>query len=266
MSRKNRGVHGAGGGHAGSSGERWLLTYADLITLLVAFFIVMFAASRADLEKFQAVSVSLKKAFNPGAFDAAGVGSGILNAGSTGGDLVVALTELPPREQDFLRISAVMATFADQNGLGDLIGVNTSNEGIVISLSGMLLFDSGSAALRPEAARSLATIADILRPMVNKIRVEGHTDVIPPSNPAFATNWELSTARGIAVLRQLADEGRVPADRLSVAGYGEFKPIADSDTRQGRAVNRRVDIAIIYTSLDDNNPFVEPTPGPLAKR
>jgi chemotaxis protein MotB len=259
MSRRERGGHG-GGGHGGGGGERWLLTYADLITLLVAFFIVMFAASRADLDKFQAISVSLKKAFNPGAFDAGGIGSGFLDSGSTGGELLVPFTDLPPQQQDFLKISAAMTSFADDNGLAELIGVNTSNEGIVISLSGMLLFDSGSAYLRPEAARALLTIAEILRPMANKVRVEGHTDVIPPSDPAFPTNWELSSARAIAVLRQLADEGRVPADRLSMVGYGEFKPIADSDTRQGRAVNRRVDIAIIYTSLDDTNPFKEPTP------
>jgi chemotaxis protein MotB len=253
MARKRH----AAGGHSGG-GERWLLTYADLITLLVAFFIVMFAGSRADLAKFSALSVSLKQAFSPGVFVESG-SAGVLSAGGAGGDMVVAYAELPPQQQDFLKISERLDTFAAQNEMGQQIDVSTSMEGIIISMSGVLLFDSGSSILRPESNKALQTIADLVRPLSNQIRVEGHTDAIPPADPSFASNWELSTARALSVLRFLTDKGAIPAARMAVAGYGEFRPIADNDTRQGRALNRRVDIAIIYTAVGDGAvPFATP--------
>ncbi len=249
----------AAASHGGSS-ERWLLTYADLITLLVAFFIVMFAGSRSDLAKFQALSVSLKNAFSPGAFGEGG-NAGVLSAGGKGGDAVVSFADLPPQQQDFLNISESLDTFAAQNDMGQQIDVSTSTEGIIISMSGVLLFDSGSSVLRAEASKALQTISDLIRPLPNKIRVEGHTDAIPPANPAFPTNWELSTSRAVSVLRFLTEKGAIPASRMVVAGYGEYQPLADNDTRQGRALNRRVDIAIIYTAIGDGAiPFETPAP------
>ena len=218
----------------------------------------MFAGSRADLAKFSALSVSLKQAFSPGAFGE----RAMLAYSRLAARVATRWSRMPncrPSRQDFLKISETLDTFAAQNAMGQQIDVSTSTEGIVISMSGVLLFDSGSSVLRPESSKALQTISDLVRPMSNRIRVEGHTDAIPPADPAFSSNWELSTARAVSVLRFLTDKGAIPASRLAVAGYGEFQPLADNDTRQGRALNRRVDIAIIYSAIGDGAvPFATP--------
>ena len=229
---------------AHESSERWLITYADMITLLMVFFIVMYSMANTDLKKFAQVAESMQIAFHM-----YGVGAGqggILEKQKKQGDGSSILKNLPPMQRDYVSVSADLSAFAVQAGLEGQINVNTNVEGIIISLSDALAFESGSADLRPEATETLHKIAQVLLTTENRIRVEGHTDNLVTNNPLYPTNWELSAMRAVTIVRYLIEhEGIAPA-RLAAAGYAEFKPVAGNDNRSNRALNRRADIVIIY--------------------
>ncbi|HEY8490792.1 MAG TPA: OmpA family protein [Dehalococcoidia bacterium] len=219
--------------------ERWLLTYADLITLLLAFFVVLYSASTQDLKKFEALAQSLRQAFNSGVVVPTGSDS-VLDGG-------VGLNDLGfPQAQDLAAISTELAGFAAQHGLEDKIAVRAEPGSITISLTDNLLFAPASADLSPGSELVLREVAGIVRGLPNQVRVEGHTDNVPLNTGEYASNWELSMARATAVLRYLVDVEGISPTRLYGAGYGEFRPIADNDTPEGRAQNRRADIVIIY--------------------
>ena len=134
------------------------------------------------------------------------------------------------------------------------VDVGASREGIVISLAGNLLFDSGKSDLKPRGMTLLDTLAERLRTMPNEIRVEGHTDNIPIATPLYPSNWELSSARATTVARYLAEHDEIAASRLSAAGFGEFHPVAPNDTREGRARNRRVDLVVLFPQTPARQP------------
>lgn len=221
--------------------ERWLLTYADLITLLLVFFIVLYAGSQEDSKKFAVLAQGLRSAFNNVASEGGGgnsavfTGSGSSNAGGS-------LQEI----QDFDSITAVLNRVAQERGIADRISLRMEPDKIVIGLTSDLLFASGSGQLRPSAGPVLDAVAEALRGRPNEIRVEGHTDAIPINTAEFNSNWELSAARATAVLRRLVEEGRLPAAQVFAAGYGETRPKADNSTADGRAANRRAEIVVLY--------------------
>lgn len=229
-----------GGGHNNS--ERWLLTYADLITLLMMLFVIMYAISTVDVKKAVILGESLTKAFSPGIF----LGDAKTGLAQGGGDPAHPFITNTQR-QDFGVLNEALTRLVREEGLEGSISINTTREGTVITLSGSLLFPSGRAEIRPEAQRVLDQIADLIRPLPNKVRVEGHTDDLPPAAALFASNWELAAARALAVLRYFAGPGRVAPERLSAASYGQFKPVAPNDTVAGRAQNRRAEIVLLYT-------------------
>ncbi len=237
VSRRKKRV--AAEGHGGS--ERWLITYADLLTLLFAFFIVLFAISNADLEKFKAFSGSLNSAFGGG-------GSGVLQGGGEvlegGGSLLPAAAAL--QASDLAAITESINDFAAENGLEGRLGVRSEQQEIVISLSDNMLFDPASARLREESLAALNHVAGLLRDLSNDVRVEGHTDSIPLDTDAYASNWELSSARATEVLRYLTEQAGIDPKRLHAAAYADTRPIADNATPDGRAKNRRADIVIVY--------------------
>jgi|DewCreStandDraft_2_1066082.scaffolds.fasta_scaffold00162_6 chemotaxis protein MotB len=239
------GGHGSGqSGHGGAGTERYLITYADLITLLMVFFIIMFAMSRADGAKFATLSEALERAFNIGVFGAIstspGRGRGVL--------LPQDFSGIPQQVigEDYNRLRTQLIQVAEGLSAPGAITVTPSREGIIISLSGNLLFDSGRADLRPEGIEVLKVLGEELRKMPNDVRVEGHTDNVPIHTALYASNWELSVARAVAVTRYLSEVVGVAPSRLSAVGYGEFRPVADNSTREGRARNRRADIVILY--------------------
>jgi chemotaxis protein MotB len=129
-------------------------------------------------------------------------------------------------------------------------------------LSGSFLFQSGRAELQPDALPLLDAVANQLRTGSNPVRVEGHTDTIPPDSERYPTNWELSTARAVSVTRYLAESGHLPAGRLSAEGFGEFHPLVDNDTREHRSLNRRVEIHILAASQDGDASVDQVTPQP----
>jgi chemotaxis protein MotB len=129
------------------------------------------------------------------------------------------------------------------------VQVGAARDGVIISLSGNVLFDSGRADLKPAGLAMLNILADRVRDMPNDLRIEGHTDDIPIETSIFPSNWELSAARAVSVARYLSDHGRIKPERLTAAGYGQFRPAAPNTTREGRARNRRVDIVIVFGSM-----------------
>ncbi len=219
--------------------ERWLITYADLITLLLIFFVVMYSISRADLAKFQQVATSLRAAFNLDVFTAPAPSQSMVTP-----------LEQDPRFNAYLSVRAQVGGLFTRLGLDrEDVEVELTSEGIVIHLSDAVLFPPGQAELRPEAQRVLDGIAAIVESLPNHIRIEGHTDNTPPPPGPYPDNWELSAMRAVNTVRYLTTVAGLPPERLSAAGYGEFRPRAPNDTVEGRRKNRRVDIVIVQPAI-----------------
>jgi chemotaxis protein MotB len=221
--------------------ERWLITYADLITLLLVFFIVLYAGSQDDSKKFAVLAFGLRSAFHNVADNGAGGnspvfdGTGSSNAGGPAQEL-----------SDFNALSAIIEQYALQAGVGSQVNLRRETDRIVIGLTGDLLFTSGRAQLNPAAGPILDVVAGSIKNLPNQVRVEGHTDSVPAGGAEFASNWELSSARATAVLRYLVDSDHLPGDRLYAAGYADTRPRADNATPAGRAQNRRAEIVVLY--------------------
>lgn len=217
--------------------ERWLISYADFITLLFAFFVVMFAVSQVDSNKMGRFTESFSKAVGIEVFPESGKG---LLPSSTEGMMG------PPGsdpssvggEADRLKAALLKA----RKGSPELQVMDLQGE-IVLRLPVSFAFESGDCALKQAAEPVLKNIAQVVKDRPVDVRVEGHTDDRPIQTPRFHSNWELSTCRATAVVLELA-RGNVDATRLSASGYGEFHPIASNDTPAGRAQNRRVDIVV----------------------
>jgi chemotaxis protein MotB len=263
--RKRRGGAG-GGGHEGPD-ERWLLTYADMITLLMALFIVMFAISNVNKAKLEALSTSLKASVPGAVVDG---GQSILQNGGNPKGQETAKVEPPipaiqpmiqkefekqqqkqagtPEQEDeqFKKVKADLDAYAEQNGLKDKLETEITRRGLVIRiLTDGVLFDSGQAKIKPRALPVIKKIAGLLQVDRNHpINVEGHTDNVPISSSRYPTNWELSTARASSVVRLLIKDG-APAGRLGAVGYAQLHPIATNDTADGRSHNRRVEIVLL---------------------
>jgi len=227
--------------------ERWLLTYSDLITLLLAFFIVMYGMSSADAKKFAKLAESMKKAFNVGVLEGSPSNS-IIDQSSQ----FSVSNEEGSNEQASLVSNELEELFNEmgwvfkQENLADKVSIEVRPEGIAISISGNLLFTSGRAELRPESVRLLSSIGKAIARLPNPVRVEGHTDDLPPSGSEFTTNWELSGARAVAVVRYFAEIEKIQPNRLSAVAYSQYRPVANNDSPQGRARNRRSEILIMY--------------------
>ena len=221
--------------------ERWLLTYADLITLLLAFFVVLYSISRIDAGKFNRVTDALTTAFRaqPGA---AGLSKDIssellINKQLKRGNLGVLKNQIDKISQ--------------QIDLGTQLKAELQPRGLVIRISESAIFDLGKAELKPQAKKILDLISIQLLKIPNHVRVEGHTDNLPINNDRFKSNWELSTSRATECLRYLIEKHGFPPDRIAALGYAEFRPIAPNTTAEGRAKNRRVDIVVL--NLEDSH-------------
>lgn len=213
--------------------DRWLITYADLITLLLIFFIVMYSMSMVDAKKFEQVAASLMSALS-------GRGPEILDY--PGPSIIEGMSG---EQLQMETIREQLQEYIDQNNLGANIQLYQQERGLVISLSDTVLFESGRAELTPQAQDIMRKVGVSLAPISNYIRIEGHTDNLPINNAQFPSNWELSAMRATNVLRFLVREADLNPARLSESGYGEYRPIADNNSEAGRALNRRVDIVIM---------------------
>ncbi|MHB9144823.1 MAG: OmpA family protein [Symbiobacteriia bacterium] len=214
---------------------RWLLTYADLITLMMVFFVIMYAMSKVDQQKFATLAGSLSSAFNQAA------GGSLLPMPGAGAGFGGMADSLEQAGQD---IAAEVKDLVDSGQ----VRVMENERGIIISMEGTVLFDTGSATVRGESKQVLQVVAKAIKGLSNYVQVEGYTDDRPINSAAFPTNWELSTRRASNVVRYFTEEQGLPAERFAAAGYGEFRPLYDNTTEAGRAKNRRVDIIILRTA------------------
>ena len=231
--------------------ERWLVSYADFITLLFAFFVVMFAASHTDKKKAKAVSDAVREALETGELRSvvAGLVGRPVNkfaAGARVPNLPDAhrpspgevAPELGPSLQ-FLEHALAAELAAGQ------VQLKMEPRGLVISLREAAFFPSGGDTIRPSSYASLEKITVALRRIPNALRLEGHTDAVPIHTSRFRSNWELSAARSISMLELLAGRFGLPRERFAVVGYAETAPVDSNDTADGRARNRRVDVVIL---------------------
>ncbi len=223
--------------------ERWLITYADLITLLLGLFVVLYSMSQIDLNKYQQWISAFSQLFGGGGVLSSGKGILVTPIPPKSSLDAIANSSKPSSQQNLeAQLNAVLSSSIQSKK----IIITTSTEGLTIHLLERLLFESGSADLKPEAKAVLDTLAEILKFLPNKIRVEGHTDNRPINTVRFPSNWHLSVARALNTAYYLMGKG-VPPEKISIVGHSEYKPIAPNDTEENRAKNRRVDIVVIST-------------------
>ncbi|WP_333653741.1 OmpA family protein [Dissulfurispira sp.] len=198
------------------SHERWLISYADFITLMFTFFAALYALSSMDKAKVESFSGSLKQAFK-------------------------VIDEPIPLYEERTR-TLVQDISKNIKGI-EGISVKTDPRGVVVTFSDAVLFASGSADIKPETFDVLDKLSKVINEVAGRITIEGHTDNVPISGGKYVSNWELSTARAASILHFLITKG-VDPNRFSIAGYGEYRPLTSNETEDGRAKNRRVELVI----------------------
>jgi len=263
--------------HAHANHERWLVSYADFITLLFAFFVVLYASSQVDNKRVAQVSAAIQ-----GAFQELGVFTG-----SEPGP-VLRQESAPPSGKSVEDVpaleriaSAAQSPAGTGHGYGpdieklrrDLeqalgeeikkheIQMRVTPEGLVVSLREIGFFNSGDATLLSDGQATLTRIARVLNEKGFQIRVEGHTDNVPIHTSHFKSNWELSTARATEVVSLLIEQHGFDPGQISAAGYSQYRPIAANDTEEGRKINRRVDLVIVSRNLRAAAPRGDLQPG-----
>lgn len=209
----------------------WMDTYADTITLLLTFFILLYSISAVDSKKLKELSESLKHSLT----------------GNTNIEEVKDITDLKFETGNtaYEDLSQKLDNIIKGNGLSDVIKIREEDRGIVLQLDESILFDPGKADLKDNSREVLETITTIVNNTDNDVLVEGNTDNIPMNNEVFQSNWELSTARAVSVVRYFVENQSLKPTRFAVKGYGEYKPLVDNSKPENRATNRRVDILVV---------------------
>jgi chemotaxis protein MotB len=238
-----------------ASHDRWLISYADFITLLFAFFVVMFATSQVDKVKAQQVSDSVKKALAGekipaiiwsvlgGTISDTGKGNAMLRG--PGGAQKVTEEKKDQKLAELIPSLKILTEELKSEIAAGRIQVRMQPRGLVVSFMQAALFPSGEDVISTGAYDGLEKVARAVRQLPNPMRLEGHTDSVPIRTPRFRSNWALSAARSIALLEILSTRFGVPGERMSIAGYSDTAPIASNETEEGRSLNRRVDIVIL---------------------
>ncbi|MGA2967359.1 MAG: flagellar motor protein MotB [Terriglobales bacterium] len=258
--------------------DRWLVSYADFITLLFAFFVVLYASSQVDKRKVGKLALAIQVAFQEmGVFQASttevpidaskpmpfAIAQAIENSERTAnlGRIVSSPTGAPGtavENGDLVQLRAELETTLAMEIKRQEIAMRSDPDGLVISLREVGFFESGSAQMKTESQAAFDRIANILRERDYRLRIEGHTDNAPIHNSRFPSNWELSISRATEIVRLLIVRDGFTPDRLSAAGFAEFHPVATNLTSDGRGMNRRVDIIVL------GHAAAEATPGQAA--
>ena len=247
-----------------SSRDRWLITYADLITLLLIFFVMMFAMSSLDESKYEGMTQSLHHTFKSGdsIFEQ---GSGLTgtadkythkNPDSTTSPVTdaeqksqtLSKRELAFRaqEEELQGLISVISNYVSDNDLQDQIFVADNPQGISITLSDQFVFDTGKADLKQVSTPTLSKLASLFKNINTIVSIEGHTDNLPIKySSQYQDNWELSGARGLSILRFFLEQEKLPADKFQYAGYADTRPVGDNATEIGRQSNRRVELIVL---------------------
>jgi chemotaxis protein MotB len=260
--------------------ERWLISYADFITLMFAFFVVMFASSQTDKTKVEQISSAVKEALEHGGVptvvheimggtvDDKGRGNAMMKGPGGSQKMIPNKTEIPESK---VAVTDLMPSMVYLNKIlaaeikAGKVEVRLDARGLVVSLRQAAFFPSGGDEIALSGMPSIEKIAKIVQELPNPVRLEGHTDSIPIHTQRFPSNWELSTARSIAMLQVFTGKYRIPDDRFAVAGYAETKPIDTNESDEGRMHNRRVDIVILNQPVVIKQAAVEPGQGKSAR-
>ena len=221
--------------------ERWLVSYADFITLLFAFFVVMYSISSVNEGKFRTVSDSIKAALNP-----------IVSPATTAVPFTIGqnkAVKVDPtienvKEPAVRRLRQIMRALKNETQLEIIQLKELTNGDIVLTLPDTVLFRSGESALRPEARPFVQAISEVLIELDRHVRVEGHTDNVPITTVQFPSNWELSATRAVTVVRAFSEQYSVPTDHLAAVGHADSRSLTDNLTPEHRAKNRRVEIVV----------------------
>lgn len=277
-----------------SNHERWLVSYADFITLLFAFFVVLYSSAQVDQRKVGKLAVAIQTAFQQmGVFDPSSPTPNALNEPP---ELLMVPAEKDAQLKALERISKQARETSSsqasdrqasygQTSATDMaqmrkelntslaeeikahtVAVTPTKEGIVVSLRELGFFDSGSIALHPSAMQTLERFVKVVGPMGARVRIEGHTDNIPIHNGRFDSNWELSTSRATEIIKLFISRYGMAPERLSASGYGEYYPVASNATAEGRALNRRVDLVILNSDANSSLPLPQITSGVSAEQ
>lgn len=249
---------------------KWLVTYSDMVTLVLVFFILLFSMSQIDITKFETITRSFQSRavldFLPSAVPSEDItaddveGQGGDDLGSTddgdGGDdddidldgVLDQLEEWEKKADALARLMENVEDFLASEGLGDVISANRTEEGVHLVLQDSILFDSGEAIILESGIPFLDEVGRLLHGINNTVRVEGHTDSRPISTYRYPSNWELSGARAGGVVRHFIEEQDLNPERFLIAGYGDTRPVAENDTPENMSKNRRVEIVILDTA------------------
>lgn len=261
------------GNESGGGAPEWMTTFSDLMTLLLTFFILLYSMSSVSNVKFTQAADSLQNSF---------VGAGqksILTGGQwipeknedADADDSAALSEMEAAaveaakaetaqvemvtseeqmmiavDPEVIKMYQEVIDFIEKNGLSEEISLSMDADGVYMNVKEAILFHPGSAVITESGTAALQKVAELISNFENKVVIEGHTDNVPHHDQKFESNWELSAGRAISVLRQLAEQQNIDPARLSAVGYGEYNPLVPNDTAEQRAVNRRVNIVLVY--------------------
>lgn len=235
------------------STPEWMLTYSDLVTLLLTFFIMLFSMATVDKQKFEQVAKSLRSSFLH-------MSNGELLAVNEGKDVVAILEEnnitdtensetnnesAESKEEKLDKVKEQVQRAIDDMELGNLVKIIDESEEIILRFNSVLLFDLGSADIKPSGKEILSKMGQLLNQLDNDIMVQGHTDDLPIETFLYPTNWELSTKRATNVVLYLINGANMSPVRLTATGNGEFRPIAPNDSDANRQKNRRIDMVIV---------------------
>ncbi len=238
-------------GGGGEGAPAWMATFADLVTLLMCFFVLLFAMSTTQQETFKELVESLRSALGVQTVPETGTREGLT--------MHAVPSEMPSENQQVDELGGMIQKEMDEiasevrelvmfNKLGGLVNVSESEIGVVITLSDLLLFSAGEAELSPKGYSILKKVAGILSQLAYHIKIKGHTDASPISTGKYPSNWELSSARASSVARSVVKHGVNPS-LVSAEGYAGYRPVATNDTNEGRAQNRRVEIVYERDSI-----------------
>jgi len=232
--------------HADPSHERWLVSYADFITLLFAFFVVLYASSQVDKKKMIQVAAAIQGGFRQmGVFSPTPADAPTLQPGPLVNDLSKKEASSNHPEIPLSQVKSELERALSEEISKHQVEMRSVPDGLVVSLREVGFFNTGEAKLLHGAEPVLAHVAQVLATGGFQIRVEGHTDDVPIHNSHYHSNWELSTARATEVVLMMVQKSGFRPDRVSVAGYAQYRPVASNDTEEGRRRNRRIDLVVI---------------------
>ena len=237
----------------GSGAPLWMITYGDMMTLLLCFFVLLFSFSTLDLVKFRSVIVELQ-----GALGVLSGGPMVLNLGDIPAKQITENPSASTRQMEEIQ-DQIQEKVAEE-GLGGSIQTTLDERGLMIRFTDTVLFDLGKANIKPEAIPVLGVVAEEIAAVSNAVRVEGHTDPTPIHTAEFPSNWELSTARATAIVHFMIESGGIPPDRMSAAGFAFYHPVAPNNTPENRTRNRRVDVIILRSEEERGEAIEEGMP------